>query len=374
MDNNMIARLPRVLQEEELVSQAILKGEYGLDGSPFMSTRELASRCEISLVTAQRVMVALRERGLIELTGKKYFLSHGKQLQKVKILGFHVPNIENQYFSSLVKSARRCATHRGYKLIVAESGYDASQEKEILDMFQELKVMGVLSCPGIVEKTGSLYRKYPLPIVFLGRKPDEFIGQSVLVNTYQATRKVAEHLINENYKSFAYIGLKEIIREDSRLDGYRVGLEKERYSLTKDSIIRIGINEIAKSTKIISEFILNLPKPVGIFCFHDLLAVEVTRACHMLNLNIPHDVAIVGFDDLPIASSLIPTLTTVGCKIEEMASMAVRLLNNQIEGGEIKDINYYIEPTLIIRESSTTQKVKVESSVAINMQDMLCTT
>ena len=94
-------------------------------------------------------------------------------------------------------------------------------------------------------------------------------------------------------------------------------------------------------------------EPVGIFCYHDLLAVQLYTICDLIGKRIPEDVGIVGFDDLSIATSLTPALTTIQYRIASMADMTVNLLMTSIRSANAPYDNYYVEPNLIIRGSST---------------------
>jgi len=365
----MISRLSRSLQEIELLSREIMNGDFGADGDLFVSTQKLADLRGISLVTAQRVMEGLREKNLIELKGKKYFLAYAMELQKTKIFALHIPDIENQYFASIVQAVQSSAAKCGYKLIISCSGYNTRREFEIMQMFQTINAVGVMSCPGVSDNTRAIYHKYQLPLVFIGRIPHKINGQSVSVNVYPATKRVAEHFIANRYKNFAYVGLREFpIEEDQRLQGFHDGIKKAGYKLAEESIIRVRVKDIMKASELFQNFLMAQPKPTAVFCFHDLIAAEIMRACHKLKLAIPEDIAVCGFDNLPIASSLVPTLTTVGYEINEMADMAIRLLCKQVEHGIKKSLNYYIEPSLVIRESSTKHELD-ENRLASNLEN-----
>ena len=96
-----------------------------------------------------------------------------------------------------------------------------------------------------------------------------------------------------------------------------------------------------------------------------MIATGVLRACHELDLKIPDSVAVAGFDDLPIASQIIPSLTTVRYHVSEMADIAVQRLIKQISTGSKNDINYYVEPSLVIRESTSKKDVQESSNVEL---------
>ncbi len=358
------------------VGKDIKAGNFGKPGERFISTRKLAQIANISLVTAQRALVELRKEGLIELIGKRYFLTYGR-IDKTspfakmykndkKLIGVHVTNIETPYFSTLVRAIEINANNLGYRVVTSSSGYKHSQEKAILDMFREINVSGVLTCPGISKKTMNLYKNYTLPYVFIGRKLEEVNAESVLVNSIPAAKNVARHLIQRGYKSFAYLGSDQLIQvQDLRLLGFREGLLQEGYRLEEENIIRVT-QDISSISRKIKPFLLEQKEPIGVFCFHDLFAVEVVKTCHELQIGIPQDVGIVGFDNLPIAQSISPTLTSVGYRISAMAETALSLLIRQITESKPSDTSYYIAPSLIVRRTTSKESLIEKSEFTIN--------
>ncbi len=370
----MEKKMSAVTRHTEAIAREIKAGECGEPGMQFFSTRGLAARYGCSLVTAQKVMVALREMGLITLDGKKYYLTHGRVGKKTpyakkrgevrKLIGFHVTNMESPFFASLVQKAEQAARKRGYRLVAASSKYSAAEETEILRMFHEIGAAGVLSCPGVSEETAALYKKCILPHVFLCRNPKGAHGDSVLVDNYSAGRNVARHLSKEGYRTFAYMGIDALERgEDTRLIGFREGLLAEGFSLSEENIFRIDTAEPEAAVRIATRFLRSLAEPVAIFCFHDLLAVEVYKACRKLKKNVPEDVAICGFDNLPVSEVTAKPLSTVGYPIRTMAETAISLLVRRIEGSEEETVECAVTPALLIRESTRKDAEKPAGSL-----------
>lgn len=370
----------KYIKEAELIEREIKSGKFGMPGQSFMATRELAKIRKVSLVTAQKILVELRRKNLVELCGKKYYLTHGrlpnksslkkKKTSEHKLIGLHITNLESQFFASLARAVEVCAKAEGYRVLISSSSYKYEEEKEILDMFRNLGVWGVLSCPGTSENIKAIYESYPLPCVFLGRKPDGITAEGVLANNYPAAKSIASHFISKGFKNFGYLGLEELpLGDDLRLTGFIDGLLRDGFVLEEKNILRVKGDNIKGSFAKVEGFLRNLQKPAGIFCFHDLLAVSLLKICGKMKINVPETIAIAGFDDLPIASHTVPPLTSVSYRVDEMAQMAFRLLLNQITSGKENNTNYYVEPSLMIRGSSST--VNILSKNAIEMRDIL---
>jgi len=331
---------------------------------------------DLSLVTAHKVLEELCRTSLLELCGKKYYLTHGiiapkSALAKKKgtnshLIGMHLTNLASPFFASLAAAIEIHARSLGYRVLIASSAYHYKEEEDILKKFRSIGVAGVLSCPGTSEHTEDLYINYTLPHVFLGRKPKETKANSVLVNNYPAAKNVAMHFVSKGYEAFAYIGLCELNREqDSRLSGYIDGLRREGKELSQKDILYVKADEIHSSSANIERYLRTMTKQTAIFCFHDLIAVNLLKSCMKLKIKVPETVAIAGFDDLDISSNTMPPLTSVRYNVNEMAETAVGLLIKQIETGEIQNTNYSIEPSLMVRESTSQVKISIPKNVPI---------
>lgn len=356
MDKTLVMNLPRTAQEIYLMGDELVRGAYGKPGEPFFTTRRLAELRGVSIVTAQHIMVGLRDQGLIQLRGKKYFLTYEEQARQHKnqtrLIGVLVPNIQNEFHAAMTKAIKLLALKQGYRVLVMDTAYSREQERTAIELLEHFGVAGIISCPCTAPEGMELYRDCPVPCVLLSHTLEGVKRSSVQVNSVPITQRVAKHLVEEGYRSFLYMGTKMLrLVDDERYMGFRTGLQREGYNLEESATIRLMQNFKADRS-VIWEALKGRTEPVGIFCYHDLIAAEVYRVCYQNGLRIPQDVGIVGFDDLPIATSVYPSLTTVQYRITSMAEIALQQLQTEIETGEHKYDNYYLEPNFIVREST----------------------
>lgn len=148
MAKMMTAQLPISIAEAEQLEKEILGGAWGKDGDRFVSTKMLAEKRKISLVTAHKVLGALCEKKLIRLAGKKYVLSYAEVLKEgqTRIIGLLISSITDERLAMLAHNIEVCARDCGYRVIVAESSCDAGREADIIDMFKNIRVSGIISC------------------------------------------------------------------------------------------------------------------------------------------------------------------------------------------------------------------------------------
>lgn len=364
MEKNLLDKLPKALRIKEEIKNSIYSGAYGASGEPFISVRKLAQITRVSLVTAHRIMNMLKDDKLIKLVGNKSYLTYSKKESDANntehktsnTIGMLVTNLENPFFATLSKKVEILLKEKGYKLVIASSNYDFIREQEIIEMFCGMGVDGIISCPGTAPETSRLYASLNLPVLFIGRKLEDINVETVLVNHSSAVQKVVRHFTEQGFKNFAYIGIEEL-ENDPRLDAYKTALVKSGFSLAPENIIKSQAKNFDSVIPELQMMLKNASKPIAVFCFHDLLAIRVIKVCNQLKMEIPKDVAVTGFDNLPIATEIIPSLTTINYPLEEMAEIAIERLIRKINGEKSKPRTSYIEPDLIIRESTLPQKI-----------------
>ena len=356
MNNEILANLSRSAQEQYRIQDEILQGKYGQPGEVFMTTRALAELKQVSVVTAHNILTGLCSAGYLELRGKKYYLSHSKHIEahnsQTNIIGLMVPHLNNEFYSSLSDAVIETCRQKGYKVMVVTTSYSSAEEKNMLQFLQHLNVAGIINCVPTAPENQGLYRNLPVPYISLGHSLDNCKKSSVQVNSFSISQRVARHLIEEGYRNFIYIGTKNLpLENDIRFMAYQMELKSNGYILEPKNTLRISTDSHSDDGRLI-QLLKNQTEPVGIFCYHDLLAVKLYRVCNLLSKRIPEDVGIVGFDDLSIASSLSPALTTIQYRVASMTDMTVNLLLASIRSPNEPYDNYYIEPNLVIRGSS----------------------
>lgn len=356
MDKEIFSNLSRFAQEQYLLQEEILQGRFGPPGSPFMTTRALAEQRGISVVTAHNVMTELCKGGFIRLQGKKYYLSYSelaKDFQnRTQIIGLLIPSMNNGFYASLAEAVVQLAGQQGYRVLVMTTFYSAPEEEKAYELLRQMSVSGIISCLTTSQANSRLYQEHDLPCVFLTHSVDGLKKSSVQVNSFSISQKVARHLIQQGYRKFFYIGTRNMpISKDVRYTAFQMELGQEGFLLDEGCVFQFTQNDKA-DFKAISQTLKGLEEPVGIFCYHDLIAAQLYRICYKLGKQIPNDVGIVGFDDLSIATALSPPLTSVHYRIQTMADIALKQLFLNIKNPNCTYDNYYIEPTLIERGSS----------------------
>src|SRR5256714_5254899 len=195
-------------------------------------------------------------------------------------------------------------------------------------------------------------RHQGVPYVLVNRFSDEshdaFVGSDDLVGGRLAT----EHLVELGHRRIGHLAGKPTVSTGvMRRRGYLVALADRGIAADPRLIVESGYTEEGGARA--AERLLALPdRPTGIFAVTDMTAVGAFGAARRLGLRIPEEVAIVGYNDIPLANRMVPALTTVHVPIHDFGSVAARLLLEQIETGEPSQRRVIFRPELIVRGST----------------------
>jgi DNA-binding LacI/PurR family transcriptional regulator len=191
-------------------------------------------------------------------------------------------------------------------------------------------------------------------VVLFDRDGPAIEASKVLVDNEHAAYRAVEHLISVGCKRVAHLaGPPDFAISSNRMQGYAAALS--RYGLPEDPSLIIHCNfDRDAAFQAATELFTRPDRPDGIFAASDRIAIGAMLAARALKLRIPQDVAIVGFNDEPVAELLTPTLTSVRQPVHEIGQMAARMLIDQIEEGpeHYEPEIHVLQTELIIRESS----------------------
>lgn len=369
----------RINELFQTVVTAIAAGEFGISGTRFITAREFVSCYKCSSRDAMHVYDLLRSEGLLRSVGGGYYICTGfckqgtpmrKLLERRQqpILGVLVNNISNPFFSSIAQALQSVASANNMQLIISDGGGIAKREREIIDMYFKLGCSGVFNCAALSYRQQQYFSRYPLPLVTIAEDIHLPNADAVLVDNFNAGKQVADHLMSCGCQSFYYFALDDCIDSDQRFEGYYHQLTETGRVLPDENIGIVsnagGTVDAGHVKHLASSLIRQLDKhkgqlPIGIFCHHDMLAVEVIRSIKSYNygrhkqLTIPLDVMIVGFDDLPITQAVSPTVTTMAYLYADIAKTAFDVMMDYINNSKHIPTTHKVTSYLVIRESTS---------------------
>jgi LacI family transcriptional regulator len=278
----------------------------------------------------------------------------GLALQKTETLGIIVPDISSPFYAELVRGVEEEASSKGYHLILCTTAGKLSREEVYLRLLGERRIDGmILVTPREQEEVIRHFREARFPLVIVDRdlpSTDEII--EVVVDNLQGALAAVEHLINLGYRKIGFInGLSELQASRDRLRGYQLALQEHGIMLDERWICSGDFQEEG-GYRCMQQLLKTVPQLEAVFIASDLMTMGAIRAIRAEGKEVPGDIAVVGFDDIPLSAFFNPPLTTVRQPIARMGALACRLLLQEIRGEEILERKVILRPELVVRAST----------------------
>jgi LacI family transcriptional regulator len=324
----------------------------------------VAQKAGVSLMTVSRVIndkegvgQATRERvkAFIEQLGySPSDIARGLVTKHTGTLGLVMPDVANPFFAEVARGAEHIAYDAGYNLFLCNTGEDTQRELEMLQSLEEKRVDGVLVCSSRLEESvlEEAVASHPAAVLLSRRLESDDVG-SVVINDLLGGQMATEHLLRAGHRAIGLLA-GPLISESgrSRAKSYRATLVATGVSFDPDWT-RHCMPTVEGGREMARELLTDEPELTALFCHNDLIAIGALQACADLGRAVPTDVAVVGYDDIPPAALVSPSLTTCRVPRYEMGSRAMQLLLEKISGcagEECKEIIF--QPELVVRDSA----------------------
>jgi LacI family transcriptional regulator len=271
--------------------------------------------------------------------------------RRTHTIGAVLPDLHGEFFSELIRGMDSAARARGLHLLVSSSHGSASEAGEVLRALRG-RVDGVLIMSPHAD-ADMLADNLPLglPTVLMNTRVTGGHYRSISIDNYGGASSMMRHLVERGHRRIALIsGPSNNFDADERLRGYRDALAE----------LVPGQNEIVLAGDFSEESGYRAGKailaagelPQAIFAANDMMAIGCLFALGEQGVNVPDDVALVGFDDIPIARYVAPPLTTVRVRITELGRSALEDLAAQIDQSDAEDSPSTLSCEIVIRKSS----------------------
>jgi LacI family transcriptional regulator len=315
-------------------------------------SRVVNDKGEIRHETRQRVQEVIERLGY-RPSGIARSLAGGQTYT----IGLVVPDIANPYFSGIAHGVTSVANDEGFGVLLCDCEEDTSLELTMLDVLEEKRVDGVIvAAPRTAtEVLAPVLSRHP-NVVVVNRLFSEGDGVSVsgyvLNNDKEGGYIITRHLIDRGHQQIGFLaGPASSFGSMRRLIGYSKAFEEKGFEI-KQEIISYCIPTVQGGKEAAEKLIEHHPDLTALFCFNDLVAIGALQCCQEMGRSVPDDIAIIGYDDIPMASWVTPKLTTCKVDFEDMGKAATRLLFNHINDCVENCNNLVLEPQLIIRDSA----------------------
>jgi len=329
-----------------------------------ISLNEVARKAGVSIATVSRVInnspnvnpeTRLKVHQVIK--SLKYKPSRvAKRLRNKNasgnLLGVLIPDIQNPFYVEVLRGIEDVAYEKNYALITCNFSQDEKKAKLYHDILQSESIDGLIAAPtGEHDQNVINLVKAGLPIVCVDRGLVGVDVDVVLVENKKGAFSAVDYLAKAGYKRIAYIaGLPQIPSSRQREEGYREALIHN--GLPVDSnLIKYGDSRHISGVKLCDELLNLNPPPDALFTGNNLITLGALETIHRRGLNIPKDIAIIGFDDMYWSISLNPPLTAVRQPAYEIGRRAAEQLINRINDPSRPTVSIVLKTELMIRSS-----------------------
>jgi LacI family transcriptional regulator len=349
--------MSRRIEAEDRIPVVISKAD--------VTIKDIARKANVSYATVSRALN--NKRGVRQTTRSKILelaeqmsytpnaIARGLVKKQTQTLGLILPDITNPFYPEVARGIEEGAAERGFSIFLCNTNWERNREAHYLRLLAEKRVDGIILAP-IDNEVEAIENRLTgkIPIVYVSNAPAGTRQSFVVMDNVLGGFLATEHLIEAGYEKIGFVGSTEdSLTVDERLAGYRRALEKYGIPI-EEKYVQLGEFNEKAGYQIIRGMIAGGDFPRAVFAENDLLALGVLHGVKASGLSVPEDVAVVGFDDIPVASYPEVQLTTVSQPTYEMGRKSVEILLERIQAAEKPAAarQIYLKPSLNIRRSS----------------------
>jgi LacI family transcriptional regulator/LacI family purine nucleotide synthesis repressor len=330
---------------------------------------DIAKEANVSVATVSRVLngtapvKASTKLKIMEIMGKHQFqpnaLARSLTKKETNMIGMILPDITNPFFPEVFWGAENEAREKGYTFFLCNTSGDYARESEYISVLREKRVDGMIFIggrinlpkpePQLVKEVMELAARTPT-VLINGSLPGNSLTR-VASDEKAGTEMAIEHLIELGHRRIALIGGNDYMTTTiQKVKAYRGILEQKGLEY-REEWVRHDDFSVNSGRHLMAELLQLSERPTAVFCINDFVAVGAMKTVIESGLRIPEDISIIGFDDTPLATAVIPELTTVSLRAQELGSLAVEVLHKMMNKEKVRKLTQ-LEPHLVRRQST----------------------
>lgn len=325
------------------------------------SISAVAERAGVSIATVSRVLnnskpVGRETRARVEAAVAELGFrvnAFGRNLARARsnLLLVLVPDVANPFYAQIVQGVESVARQRGYKIVLADTAGDPMPHVTGLDALYDRLADGVISLAHVDESEAVLDELRRVPWVACS----EFIPDAgipyVSIDHRQAAVDAVQYLLNRGHRRIALIAADETFRwARQRHEGYALALERAGIAIDPTLVRVVGGTDFALGAQEAGALLTLQQPPTAVFAVSDTLAIGAIKALRRAGRRVPDDIAVVGFDNIPLSEVFEPGLTTIGQPMRELGAAATEMLLDRLGG--VTPPARTLAHSLLVRESA----------------------
>ena len=328
---------------------------------------DVAARAGVSTVTASRalrrpemVSADLRQRVARAVEALDYIpnqLASALASARTGTIGVLIPSLTNGVFADYLRALHDALLPAGFQVMVFNSRYLPDEEEKaisaMLGQHPEAMILAGIEQSDHARRALQLAEIPVVQTMELTSDPiDINIGFSQRAAGYAATR----HLLDLGLRRVGHISARLDARARRRMEGYRQAMEEAGLDPTTDVAATTQHSTFALGARLFNELLAHTPDLEAIFACNDDLALGALFECHRRGMRVPHDISIIGFNDLEICASCFPSLSSVATPRYEMGRQAAAIVTRITRGDGERPENPVIDLGFEIRARDSTSR------------------
>jgi LacI family transcriptional regulator len=326
-----------------------------------VTIKDVAREAGVSVATVSRVwneadFVSPETRQRVaEVAARLGYSPHGAARSLITrtthALGVLLPDLYGEFFSEIIRGIDHTAQAAGYHILVSSS-HDSKDEIDAALRSMRGRVDGLIIMSPDLDAQQTLHSlQGSFPVVLLNGGAETTAFDSITIENHAGAREMVLHLIARGHRRIAMIGGPQRNYDAAeRLRGYQSALEESGIAADASMLMQGDFSELS-GHRAVHELLTLGQRPTAIFAANDSMAIGALSALRENGLRVPDDMAVAGFDDIPLARYMNPPLSTVHVDISQLGERAAALLLVSLQKGNRSHEQLRLPTTLVIRAS-----------------------
>jgi len=329
--------------------------------------REVAKRAGVAPITVSRVVndsgyVSKETRSRVEAAVEELgyvpnMLGPSLRFKQTMTLAMVVTDIANPFWTTVTRGVEDIAQANGFSTILCNTDESEEKQEQYLHMLLRRRIDGILLVPASSSPEPiQLIQKQGIPVVLVDRRVPDVEVDVVQADSEKGAYQLAKHLISFGHQRITILaGPQSVSTAVDRVNGFCRALGDAGLGIC-DTRVLWGSYTQESGYEMTKEALATTPKPTALFASNNFIAIGALRALKEINYGVPEDIAMVAFDDIPLAFTIEPFLTVVTQPAREMGKQAVRLLLERIKEEADRPCQHIVLPTSMMIRSSSGEK------------------
>ncbi|PQO99885.1 LacI family transcriptional regulator [Massilia phosphatilytica] len=326
-----------------------------------ISISAVAEQAGVSIATVSRVINASKpvsadtrervEAAVAALGYRANALARSLTRGESRLLLVLVPDFANPFYSETVKGVASVVRRHGYNIVLAGAPDALAPELGAPDALYSRLVDGVISLASFHDLQPAIRDMPDLPWVACSEFVEDSGVPHASIDHGQAALDAVQYLINRGHRRIALLGADEsYVWARQRHAGYEAALKRAGIPLDPQLVRVARGTDYSLGMEAAGALLALESPPTAVFAVSDTLAIGAIKAFRRAGRRVPEDIAVVGFDNIPLAQVFEPALTTIAQPMFELGAAAARLLLERLAGGHPRSLT--LQHALVVRESA----------------------